>query len=62
MMPDLTIKEVCAMLSISRQTFYNLDKQGAFPNQYRLKNWMRRIPLADIEALKSQPFKQAEGA
>lgn len=41
------------MLQISRMTFYKLDKEGKFPNQYRLTNWNRRIPLSDIEALKA---------
>lgn len=52
-MEDLTIKQVCQMLQISRMTFYKLDKEGKFPNQYRLTNWNRRIPLSDIEALKA---------
>lgn len=44
--------EICAMLRISRTTFWNLRKSGKFPASIRIGE-SDRFTLADVEALVS---------
>ncbi len=49
---DFKIKEVCHHLRISRKSYYELCREGFFPNRYRMGRSIR-IPEADIQDLKT---------
>ena len=54
MTADLSIKEVSIMLCVSVTTVQRMLTRGDFPKAYHVNARKVRIPLADVEALKSR--------
>jgi len=51
---DLTMGEVATRLNCHINTVKNYLRAGRFPNTYRRGPRARRIPVADVEALKGR--------
>ncbi len=47
------------VLSVSRPTVHNYLREGRFPGAFQLPTGVWRIPLANIEVLRQQPFKDS---
>jgi predicted site-specific integrase-resolvase len=60
-MKFITAREAARQMGLNHQTICNWFRLGKFPNAFEVEGNIR-IPISDVEALKTQPFKQAEGA